>query len=158
MKVLLVNPYIYDFTAFDFWLRPLGLLYIAAVLKKYTDCEIYWLDVLDRFQEGMPVKRSHADGSGKFHKEIVEKPAIYEKIPRNYSRYGIPFDIFKKKVEQLPQVDMILVTGLMTYWLDGVTVTIKALREKFPAAKVVMGGILPTLVPADQLKNPPPRA
>ncbi|MCP5102120.1 MAG: radical SAM protein, partial [bacterium] len=153
MKVLLVNPYIYDFTAFDFWLRPLGLLYIAAVLKKYTDCEIYWLDVLDRFQEGMPVKRSHADGSGKFHKEIVEKPAIYEKIPRNYSRYGIPFDIFKKKVEQLPQVDMILVTGLMTYWLDGVTVTIKALREKFPAAKVVMGGILPTLVPADQLKN-----
>ena len=50
MKILLVNPYIYDFTAYDLWLRPLGLLYIAAILKKYTDSELYWLDVLDRYQ------------------------------------------------------------------------------------------------------------
>ncbi len=157
MKVLLVNPYIYDFTAFDLWLRPLGLLYIASVLKKYTDCELYWLDVLDRFQEkaflaGDPsLKRSHADGTGKFHREIQKKPGIYKDVPRNYSRYGIPLDRFREKLENLPEVDMILVTSLMTYWLDGVTFTLNILKERFPRARVVMGGILPGLVSFDRL-------
>ena len=159
MKVLLVNPYIYDFTAYDLWLRPLGLLYIASILKKYTDCELYWLDTLDRFQEnaflpGDPaLKRSHADGSGKYHREILKKTGIYQDVPRNYSRYGIPLETFKEKLDQIPQVDMILLTSMMTYWIDGVKITFNTIKEKFPSAKVVIGGILPTLVPIDQLKN-----
>ncbi|MFQ5628541.1 MAG: hypothetical protein ACE5I1_07255 [bacterium] len=28
---LLVNPWITDFAAYDFWSKPLGLLYIASV-------------------------------------------------------------------------------------------------------------------------------
>lgn len=159
MKLLLVNPYIYDFTAFDLWLRPLGLLYIAAVLKKYTDCELFWLDTLDRFQEGAfptgdpSLKSSHADGSGKFHREIVDKPEIYAEVPRYYSRYGIPIETFREKLDRLPQVDMILITSLMTYWIDGVTFTIKILREKFPSAKIVVGGILPGLISPAELKH-----
>ena len=159
MKVLLVNPYIYDFTAYDLWLRPLGLLYIAAVLKKYTDCELYWLDTLDRYQEGAyspgdpAMKRSKANGRGKYHREIVEKPPIYEKTPHPYARYGIPLEIFREKMNRVPPVDMILVTTLMTYWIDGIRFTIDALRERFPTAKIVIGGILPGLVPADRLKN-----
>jgi radical SAM superfamily enzyme YgiQ (UPF0313 family) len=159
MKILLVNPYIYDFTAFDLWLRPLGLLYIAAVLKKYTNCELYWLDMLDRFQEGAystgdpAKKRSKANGRGKYHREIVEKPPIYEETPRTYARYGIPVEIFQEKMNQIPAVDMILVTTLMTYWIDGINFTIDRLRERFPTAKIVIGGILPGLVHADRLKN-----
>jgi hypothetical protein len=30
MRLLLVNPPIYDFTAFDFWLRPYGMLRVAG--------------------------------------------------------------------------------------------------------------------------------
>lgn len=159
MKILLVNPYIYDFTAYDLWLRPLGLLYIASVLKTYTHCELYWLDALDRFQEDAfppdapSKKRSHSNGSGKFHREIVEKPGVYENVPRHYSRYGIPLEAFHKKLDQIPTVDMILVTSLMTYWIDGVKTTMDILKQKFPSAKVVFGGILPNLVPADQLKH-----
>ncbi len=159
MKVLLVNPYIYDFTAYDLWLRPLGLLYIAAVLKKYTGCELYWLDTLDRFQEGAyfpgdpAMKRSKADGRGKYHREVVEKPPIYKKTPRSYARYGISLEIFRGKMNRVPAVDMILVTTLMTYWIDGVKFTIDALREKFPTAKIVVGGILPGLVPVARLRS-----
>ena len=32
MNLLLVNPPIYDFTAFDFWLRPYGLLRVGGRL------------------------------------------------------------------------------------------------------------------------------
>ena len=109
MKVLLVNPYIYDFTAFDLWLRPLGLLYLAAVIESYSDCQIYWLDLLDRFQEPNPMDFKK-DGRGKFHKEIVEKPEIFKNIPRNYSRYGIPLSQFQDKLTQLPDIDIIFVT------------------------------------------------
>jgi len=159
MKILLVNPYIYDFTAYDLWLRPLGLLYIAAVLKKYTNCELYWLDTLDRFQEGAystgdpALKRSKANGRGKYHREIVEKPPIYEKTPRPYARYGIPLETSREKMDQIPAVDMILVTTLMTYWIDGIRFTIDALRERFPTAKIVIGGILPGLVHVDRLRT-----
>ncbi|MGD2087850.1 MAG: radical SAM protein [Candidatus Aminicenantes bacterium] len=159
MKILLVNPYIYDFTAYDLWLRPLGLLYIAAVLKKYTNCELYWLDALDRFQEGAyssgdpAMKRSKANGRGKYHREIVKKPPVYEKTPRTYARYGIPVESFREKINQIPAVDMILVTTLMTYWIDGIQFTVDMLKERFPTAKIVIGGVLPGLVPVDQLKN-----
>ncbi|NIM12179.1 MAG: radical SAM protein [Candidatus Aminicenantes bacterium] len=159
MKILLVNPYIYDFTAYDLWLRPLGLLYIAAVLKKYTACELYWLDTLDRFQQGAypagdkRAKKTKPDGRGKYHREAVEKPVIYRETPRSYARYGIPFKTFSEKLNKIPSVDIILVTSLMTYWIDGMKITIDTLKRRFPSAKIVMGGVLPTLVPEDILKN-----
>jgi hypothetical protein len=34
MRALLVNPWVYDFKAFDFWNKPVGLLIIASILKK----------------------------------------------------------------------------------------------------------------------------
>jgi len=35
MKILLINPWIYDFAAYDEWMKPLGLLYIASFLEKF---------------------------------------------------------------------------------------------------------------------------
>lgn len=159
MKILLVNPYIYDFTAYDLWLRPLGLLYIAAVIRKYTGCELYWLDTLDRFQQGAypagdkTEKKTKPDGRGKYHREVVEKPVIYRETPRSYARYGIPLKSFMEKLDKIPAVDIILLTSLMTYWIDGMKMTIDLLKRKFPSGKIVIGGILPTLIPEDILKN-----
>ncbi|MEO0235942.1 MAG: hypothetical protein ABIM02_04375 [candidate division WOR-3 bacterium] len=34
MRVLLVNPPVYDFALHDFWLKPYGLLRIASSMKK----------------------------------------------------------------------------------------------------------------------------
>ncbi len=145
MNVLFVNPYIYDFTAYDLWLRPLGNLYLASVVNKYSDCNIYWIDTLDRFQTGIETK-SRSFGRGKYNKETVNKPEIYDPIPRTYSRYGMPIDLFRKKLDDLPEVDIIFVTTLMTYWIEGVNFTIKELRKRFGKSKIVVGGILPTLI------------
>ena len=32
-KILLINPWIHDFAAYDFWLKPLGLLYLGGLLR-----------------------------------------------------------------------------------------------------------------------------
>lgn len=146
MKVLFVNPFITDFTAYDMWLRPLGLFYLAAVVRQYSDAEVYWLDALDRFQDGMEI-HGRTDGRGKYPREFLEKPRLYRNVPRNYSRYGIPLDLFQKKLAALPEMDVILVTSLMTYWLEGLQLTLKLLAQRFPRARVVLGGVLPSLAP-----------
>lgn len=52
MRVLLVNPYIHDFAAFDLWSKPLWILKIAGYLKK-LNCEISLIDCLDRFHPSL---------------------------------------------------------------------------------------------------------
>jgi len=150
MNILLVNPYIYDFTAYDLWLRPLGLLYIAGVLREYTNANIYYLDTLDRFQ--YPDVKTKEDGRGKFFREIVEKPDIYDSVPRYYARYGMKIEDFYEKLEALPEPDFILITSLMTYWIDGVNFTLKELKKRFKKAKVIFGGLIPTLL-GDEAKR-----
>jgi hypothetical protein len=31
-SILLVNPWIHDFAAYDLWMKPLGLLYLGGIL------------------------------------------------------------------------------------------------------------------------------
>ena len=47
-NLLLINPWIYDFTAYDFWSKPLGLLYIASILRE-RGYEISYIDCMDRY-------------------------------------------------------------------------------------------------------------
>ena len=47
-KLLLINPWIYDFAAFDLWSKPLGLLYIASFLRR-QNFEIAYIDCLNKY-------------------------------------------------------------------------------------------------------------
>ena len=145
MNTLFVTPYIYDFTAYDLWLRPLGLLYLTAIVRKFTDANVYWINTLDRY-ENHNSEKSLEDGRGKFHRELVTKPDIYNTVPRHYSRYGMPFELFCERIENLPDIDIIFMTTMMTYWIEGVDFTISALKKRFPRAKIVVGGLLPSLI------------
>jgi len=157
MTILLVNPYISDFTAFDLWLRPLGLYAIARSLRQYSRTKIHWIDCLDRFQEGTGISVK-GDGRGKYPRVPLVRPDVYHSIPRQYSLYGIPWPVFQKRLDEVPEPGLILVTTLMTYWLDGTRLVVKELRQKFPKAAIVCGGLIPTLlesqaehlIPADE--------
>jgi len=46
-RILLVNPPIHDFAAYDFWLRPYGLLTVAGQLR--GQAEFLFFDYLDRW-------------------------------------------------------------------------------------------------------------
>ena len=84
MKALFINPPIYDFSAYDVWLKPLGLLYLSNILKNYN-FEVLLLDCLDRnYFEYIPTKE---DGTGKYPTEVVSKPEVLKDVPLNYKRY-----------------------------------------------------------------------
>ncbi|MCD6116638.1 B12-binding domain-containing radical SAM protein [bacterium] len=145
-KVLLVNPWITDFVAYDFWLKPLGLLYVGACLRA-RGYSVSLFDCMDRLHAAVPVGRikKRPDGTGKFFKEIIPKPNAVAHVPRRYGRYGIPKDAVIKNFKKYPVPDVILVTSGMTYWYTGVWEMIELLHKMFPGIPVVLGGIYATL-------------
>jgi len=152
-NILLINPWITDFKAFDFWIKPLGLLYIASILEK-NRFNVYLIDCIDRHHPSVEDKiRFRSDGSGKFYHTVIDKPGIYRDIPRRYKRYGIPIHILYEELDKVPPPDVILVTSIMTYWYPGTHLAIDILKRRFPGVPVILGGIYPTLCPSFADKN-----
>ena len=156
-KILLVNPWIYDFAAYDFWIKPLGLLSIGSILAKYG-FEVSLIDCLDRFHPVYGQKYSHRqlsrkDGTGKFIREIVDKPSVLSHIPRHFARYGMPLELFNSLIDHIEIPDVILITSMMAYWYLGPFKAIELLKKKFPDTPVVLGGIYTTLFPEHAKEN-----
>ncbi len=147
-NILLINPWIYDFTAYDFWIRPLGLLYIAALLKKHTNFVLHFIDCLDRHHPALTKKlRTKQDGRGPFWKQEVPKPRVLANIPRKYSRYGIPLKLFTDELEHVGAPDLVLLTCAMTYWYPGVQAVVEQIRKKFGRVPIMLGGVYPSILP-----------
>ena len=145
-NLLLINPWIYDFTAYDFWSKPLGLLYIASILRE-QGYEISYIDCMDRYnREILKLKNKEFPkkdefGRGPFYKEEVKKPAILKNIPRQYSRYGITEEIFLIELKKLPLPQGVLITSIMTYWYPGVFRAIEIIKKIFPDIPIILGGV-----------------
>jgi len=147
-NILLINPWIYDFTAYDFWMKPLGLLYIAALLKKHSNFTLSFIDCLDRYHP-LLTKKLHTkeDGRGPFLKQDVSKPQVLANIPRKFSRYGIPLALFVDELDQAVPPDLVLLTCTMTYWYPGVQAVVEQVRKKFGRVPIILGGVYPSLLP-----------
>ena len=150
--LILINPWVYDFAAYDLWAKPLGLLYLAGQLRtmgfnvRLIDC----LDVHNPLIEKTghikkPARRRY--GTGKFWKQAVPKPSQLSNIPRSYSRYGITPRIFAKELKKVKNPSAVLVTSLMTYWYPGVFEAIRLAKDIHPDVPVILGGIYATLCP-----------
>lgn len=145
MRALLVNPWIYDFKAFDFWNKPLGLLIIARMLKQHG----FAVDFIDCMDRNSPyfttTTKTDPFGRGKYHYEIVSRPSLFQDIPRHYKRYGMSRNVFVRTLQQITSPDIIFVTSSMTYWYPGVFEAVRLVRESFPNAFVALGGIYATI-------------
>jgi radical SAM superfamily enzyme YgiQ (UPF0313 family) len=144
-KILLINPWIYDFAAFNFWVRPLGILKVAEHLSAY-DVELSFIDCMDSFE----VKRY---GTGRFKTEQVEKPHILKDILRLYKRYGISIAEFVERLNACSPVDAVMLTCIMSYWYPGVQKAVEIMREILGSVPVVLGGIYATLYTEHACEN-----
>ncbi len=142
-KLLLINPWIYDFTAYDLWSKPLGLLYIASFLRQFG-FDVQLIDCMERDPQQAKHKKY---GVGPYRREIIEKPAPLEHIPRHYARYGIPEEEFIRQLQQHSDADAVLMTSIMTYWYPGVQHTAELVRQYLPKIPLILGGIYATLLP-----------
>jgi radical SAM superfamily enzyme YgiQ (UPF0313 family) len=146
-KILLFNPWITDFTAYDFWLKPLALLQLSAWLKHCPDLAVFFIDCLDRFHPEVKKSRTRKDGRGPYPKQEIPKPEPLKDIPRKYSRYGLPVSTVRQQLSAIPVPDVVMISGLMTYWYPGVQTAVELIREKFGPVPIILGGTYPSLVP-----------
>jgi radical SAM superfamily enzyme YgiQ (UPF0313 family) len=147
-NILLINPWIYDFTAYDFWVKPLGLLYIAALLKQHTNFTLNFIDCLDRHHPALEKKLpTKGDGRGPFLKQEVPKPRVLANIPRKFSRYGIPLSLFMNELDQVAPPDVVLLTCSMTYWYPGVQAVVEQVRNRFGQVPIILGGVYSSILP-----------
>ncbi|MBW2312426.1 MAG: radical SAM protein [Deltaproteobacteria bacterium] len=150
--VLLVNPWIYDFAAYDLWAKPMGLLYLASRLRE-SGLSVYLIDCLNVHHPLMgetayakkPLRRLY--GTGKYWKHRVPKPQKLSSIQRQYSRYGIDPQAFQKDLKSVKRPAAALVTSLMTYWYPGAFEAIGLIKDMHPDVPVLLGGIYATLCP-----------
>jgi len=149
-SILLVNPWIYDFAAYDFWIKPMGLMTLGAILRE-NGFAVAAIDCLNPAYEAQSplhstahLKRTHL-GTGEFQKNHIPKPEFFTDFPRRYSRYGISMTSFRSALLRLTPPEMILVTSMMTYWYPGVFEAIRQVKMVFPGVPVVVGGSYVTL-------------
>ncbi len=152
-RLLLVNPWIYDFVSYDLWSKPLGLLYLSSILKEHG-YRVDFIDTLYRWDKyhieeiGKPPKVKKY-GDGPYYKEEVTKPDFVKVlgIDRKFSRYGMTINSFRAHLEEMEKPDAILITSGMSYWYLGVKKAVEIIREYFKDVPIFLGGIYATLMP-----------
>ena len=136
VNLLLVNPPIYDFTAFDFWLRPYGLLRVGGLLREFDLTAFDYLVSRDR----------DAFGRGRYDQQPVVKPRVLADVPRNFYRFGRAREHFLSLLSS-KTFDVVLIQTVMTYWYLGVREVVDDIRSLQPHAKIILGGVYATLCP-----------
>jgi radical SAM superfamily enzyme YgiQ (UPF0313 family) len=147
-RILLVNPPVCDFAAYDFWLRPYGLLAVAGQLRGQGHFRLF--DYMDRQHPAITARkglRSDKWGRGRFYCERQRLPEPLRGIPRYFRRFGLPRDLFRRYLAGAGPFDFALVQTVMTYWYPGVREVVEDIRQAWPKAQIVLGGNYATLCP-----------
>jgi len=145
-KILLVNPPIYDFAAYDFWLKPSGMLSVAGFLRDKADFKLF--DYLDRqapFMAGQKKFESERWGRGRFYSEHTPAPPALKTVPRYFRRFGLPRNLFTGFLAKEGPFDFVMIQTTMTYWYNGLEEVIEDIRRTWPQAKIILGGNYVTL-------------
>jgi len=145
IKILLVNPPIYDFSAYNFWAKPYGLLRVAGFLRGRAD--LYLFDYLSP-EDPSTLKW----GKGNFPREIINKPDIFSFVHRHFYRFGLSRRTFQNFLIEKGPFDFAMVQTGMTYWYLGIKEVIEDIRNLSSGTKIILGGVYSTLCPSHARK------
>ncbi len=140
-RFLLVNPWISDVAAYNFWIRPLGLYAVAEWLYQ-RGAEFLLIDCLSPFE-----------APGRFDRRMAEQPKCFRKygIKRRFCRYGISVEEFIFRLREGLSIagsfDAVLMTSAISYWYPGVQWAVECIRKHLPGVPIFLGGIYPSLWP-----------
>ena len=137
LKILLINPWIYDFAAYDLWARPFGLLKVAEYLISF-DVGLTLIDCMEGSDAGKY-------GTGHYRFDEVPKPEILNGFRGKFKRYGMPPADFRERLKRSGPIDLVIVTSIMAYWYPGIQEAIGFIREELGDVPIILGGIYATL-------------
>lgn len=137
-RVLLVNPPVYDAQYWARWSQPAGLLRISTYLKRLNH-RVQLIDCMEADAVGN-VRKQLRSVNGKTH-------IVRDDITRTCWHFGLSWKEFDARLDEVETPHEVWVTSIMTYWWESTRDAIARVRAKFPKAKILVGGIYPTLAP-----------
>jgi radical SAM superfamily enzyme YgiQ (UPF0313 family) len=145
-RALLINPPVYDAQYWARWSQPAGLLRIATLLKT-KGYNIDFVDCMETNERGMVTKSRRYDADG--------KPLIVKRddITKSIYRFGLSLEELEYRLKGIEVPDEIWITSIMTYWWESTRDVVALVKQLFPDALVLVGGIYPTLAPEHALEN-----
>ncbi|HEK85657.1 MAG TPA: radical SAM protein [Candidatus Aminicenantes bacterium] len=128
-RVLLIQPPLEDFYTTPIRLYPLGLLYVAAILKKFG-IEVKILDTLN------PLKKRKIPWPKKFSylHPYLGRPYFF----KHYQRFGLPMEKILKKIEEFSP-ELIGISSAFAAYYSQVEELIKTIRKYFDIP-IIIGG------------------
>lgn len=139
-KALLINPPIYDTRFWDRWSQPYGLLRVARLLKNRG----YRTELIDCLSptRGSRVRRG-----------VRGKVQVGDVVMTTF-HFGMPLSELYNNLDSIDCTpDQVYVTSTMTYWWESTRDVIDLVKNLFPKAEVLLGGIYPTLCPEHAEQN-----
>ena len=151
--VLLINPWITDFAAYDLWAKPMGLLYLASLLRE-GGCGTVLIDCLNRRD---PFTNSHPQviagkgqkvRDGQISEDAHSQTGALRRCSRGISTgTGSTPRAFRRELAQIEKPDIVWITSIMTYWYPGVSEAVRMVRDVFPSGPRMAGGHIREVVP-----------
>ena len=134
MKILLIQPYFYDFYRTYIRNQPLGLMYIKSYLKKHNyNCEIFdFLNTKHKKTIKIPKSISYLS---KYYIKDKSPARLYD----NYYRFGYSIEKFLKYISQR-DFNIFAISTLFTGYLDAVIELIKIIKKYKLQSIIVTGG------------------
>jgi radical SAM superfamily enzyme YgiQ (UPF0313 family) len=148
-KILLINPPRYEIVPdyFDKGMKefmlsaffPAGLLRAGTYFRR-QGCKVSMINAAGTIRYGKAAAHTLVGKRrvGNFKGRPIYNPLYY---------IGMPLKEFKKRLQMHERPDEVYITSFFTYHWESVHEVIRICKEVFPSAKVVMGGIYPSLCP-----------
>ncbi len=134
MKIILIQPPIEDFYYTPIRNQPIGLLYLAASLRRNGhEVEIWDLRAKKKTSVPIPQELSYLS---EFYPSGDQSPF---KLYSGYSHFGFDWNEIKKKVERT-KADLFGISSLFTPYHQEALRVAQLIKEVKPGIKVVMGG------------------
>lgn len=139
-RVLLINPPVYDAQYWARWSQPAGLLRIATLLRS-RGYHVELLDCMESDVRGNVPKSRRRRADGHLH-EVMR-----DDIVKRIYHFGLGWEAIDRRLGAMEPPDEVWIGSIMTYWWESTRDMVAAVRRFLPRARVVVGGVYPTLAP-----------
>ncbi|HSW62303.1 MAG TPA: B12-binding domain-containing radical SAM protein [Dissulfurispiraceae bacterium] len=137
LRILLINPWIYDFAAYNMWAKPLGMIKVMQYLSQFH-ADVHVIDCTDAYT---PERFS----AGHYLSTPVPKPPVLSHVPRQYRRYGKSPDDVAREIRSFGHADIVCVGSMMSYWYPGVQHAVSLVREMLGDVPIILCGVYASL-------------
>lgn len=143
---LLLNPPVYDAQYWARWSQPAGLLRVGAYLQN-QGYKVSLIDCMETDARGfVPKRRRLLDGQ--------PLAVVRGNVARPIYHFGLAWEDVERRMRAIDEPpDEVWITSIMTYWWESTRDAVALARKVFPHARVIVGGIYPTVAPEHARDN-----